>query len=55
LNRECRAWTISLTGLPVGQQAALVASLPALEKLAEDLRDTVRRDWDRFRDAPQPH
>src|SRR6516164_7030088 len=32
----------SLSGLPAGQQAALVASLPALEKLAEDLRDTIR-------------
>ena len=33
----------SVTGLPAGQQAALVAALPALENLAEDLRATVRR------------
>ena len=42
----------SVTGLPAGQQAALVAALPALENLAEDLRATVRRD--RLRDAPPP-
>jgi DNA-binding MarR family transcriptional regulator len=44
----------SVTGLPAGQQAALIAALPALENLAEDLRDTVRRDRDRdrLRDAP---
>ena len=33
----------SVTGLPADQQAALVAALPALENLAEDLRATVRR------------
>ena len=33
----------SVSGLPGGQQAALLAALPALENLAEDLRDTVRR------------
>ena len=44
----------SLGGLPADQQAALVASLPALEKLAEDLRDTVRRGRDQLRDAPLP-
>jgi DNA-binding MarR family transcriptional regulator len=44
----------AVTGLPAGQQAALVAALPALENLAEDLRATVRRGRDRFRDAPAP-
>jgi DNA-binding MarR family transcriptional regulator len=44
----------SLAGLPVGQQAALLAALPALENLAEDLRHTVRRGRDRRQDAPQP-
>jgi DNA-binding MarR family transcriptional regulator len=44
----------SVRGLPAGQQAALVAALPALENLAEDLRDTVRRGRDRLRDAPPP-
>ena len=42
----------SVTGLPAGQ-AALVAALPALENLAEDLRATVRRGRD-LRDAPPP-
>ena len=44
----------SVTGLPAGQQAALLAALPALENLAEDLRDRVRRGQDRLRDAPPP-
>jgi hypothetical protein len=44
----------SVTGLPAGQQAALVAALPALENLAEDLRAMVRRGQDRLRDAPPP-
>src|SRR5580692_6014409 len=44
----------SVTGLPAGQQTALVAALPALENLAEDLRATVRRGRDRLRDAPPP-
>ncbi len=44
----------SVTGLPADQQAALVAALPALENLAEDLRATVRRSRDRLRDAPPP-
>ena len=44
----------SVTGLPAGQQAALVAALPALENLAEDLRETVRQGRDRLRDAPPP-
>jgi DNA-binding MarR family transcriptional regulator len=44
----------SLAGLPAGQQAALLAALPALENLAEDLRHTVRRGRDRRQDAPQP-
>jgi DNA-binding MarR family transcriptional regulator len=44
----------SVTGLPAGQQAALIAALPALENLAEDLRATVRRGQDRLRDAPKP-
>jgi DNA-binding MarR family transcriptional regulator len=44
----------AVTGLPDGQQAALLAALPALENLAEDLRDTVRRGRDRLRDAPPP-
>jgi DNA-binding MarR family transcriptional regulator len=44
----------SVRGLPAGQQAALVAALSALENLAEDLRDTVRRGRDRLRDAPPP-
>ena len=33
----------SVTGLPADQQAALVAALPALENLAEDLRARVGR------------
>jgi DNA-binding MarR family transcriptional regulator len=44
----------SVTGLPSDQQTALVAALPALENLAEDLRATVRRGQDSFRDAPAP-
>jgi hypothetical protein len=44
----------SVTGLPADQQAALVAALPALENLAEDLRATVRRGRNRLRDAPRP-
>jgi DNA-binding MarR family transcriptional regulator len=32
-----------VAGLPAEQEAALVAALPALEHLAEDLRATVRR------------
>ena len=32
-----------VTGLPPEQEAALVAALPALENLAEDLRGAVRR------------
>ena len=44
----------SVTGLPDGEQAALVAALPALENLAEDLRATVRRGRDQLRDAPPP-
>jgi DNA-binding MarR family transcriptional regulator len=46
--------TESVTGLPDGQQAALVAALPALENLAKDLRETVRQGRDRLRDAPPP-
>ena len=44
----------AVTGLPGGQQAALLAALPALENLAENLRVTVRRDRDRLRDSPPP-
>ncbi len=44
----------SVRGLPASQQAALLAALPALENLAEDLRDTVRRGPDRLRDATPP-
>jgi DNA-binding MarR family transcriptional regulator len=33
----------SVAGLPAEQQGALVAALPALESLAEDLRTAVRR------------
>lgn len=44
----------SVTGLPAAQQAALIAALPALESLAEDLRTTVRRGRDRLRDTPKP-
>jgi DNA-binding MarR family transcriptional regulator len=40
------------TGLPDGQQTALLAALPALENLAENLRVIVRRD--RLRDSPPP-
>jgi DNA-binding MarR family transcriptional regulator len=40
-------------GLPAGQQAALLQALPALENLAEDLRDTVQRGRSRLRDAPK--
>jgi hypothetical protein len=32
-----------VAGLPVEQEAALVAALPAFENLAEELRGTVRR------------
>lgn len=46
--------TEAVTGLPDGQQAALLAALPALENLAEGLRDTVRRGQGRLRDAPPP-
>jgi DNA-binding MarR family transcriptional regulator len=44
----------SVSGLPGDQQAALLAALPALENLAEDLRDTVRRGRPRLRDSPRP-
>jgi DNA-binding MarR family transcriptional regulator len=44
----------SLDGLPAGQQAALLEALPALESLAEDLRDRVQRGRHRLRDAPVP-
>jgi DNA-binding MarR family transcriptional regulator len=48
----------AVTGLPDGQHAALLAALPALENLAENLRVTVRRDRDRdrdrLRDSPPP-
>ena len=44
----------SVAGLPDGQQAALFAALPALENLAEDLRDMVRRGRDRLQDSPRP-
>jgi DNA-binding MarR family transcriptional regulator len=44
----------SVSGLPDDQQAALLAALPALENLAEDLRDTVRRGRHRLRDSPRP-
>src|SRR5262249_22090500 len=44
----------SVAGLPDGQQAALLAALPALENLAEDLRVTVRRGQDRLRPLPHP-
>jgi DNA-binding MarR family transcriptional regulator len=44
----------SVDGLPAGQQAALLEALPALESLAEDLRDTVQRGRHRLRDAPVP-
>jgi DNA-binding MarR family transcriptional regulator len=42
---EQRAAIISecVAGLPAGQQAALIAALPALENLAEGLRSAVRR------------
>jgi hypothetical protein len=46
--------TEAVTGLPAAQQAALVAGLPALENLAEELRATVRRDGAGLRDAPPP-
>ena len=41
-----RAAVISecVAGLPPDQEAALVAALPALENLADDLRTAVRRD-----------
>ena len=45
---------VAVAGLPDGQQAALLAALPALENLAEDLRDTVRRGRGRLRDSPRP-
>jgi len=44
----------AVTGLPGGQQAALLGALPALENLAENLRVTVRRDRDRLPDSPPP-
>jgi DNA-binding MarR family transcriptional regulator len=44
----------AVTGLPGGQQAALLAALPALENLAENLRVTVRRDRGRLPDSPPP-
>jgi DNA-binding MarR family transcriptional regulator len=44
----------SVSSLPDDQQAALLAALPALENLAEDLRDTVRRGRPRLRDWPRP-
>ena len=44
----------SVGGLPAEQQAALLEALPALESLAEDLRDTVQRGRHRLRDAPAP-
>ncbi len=44
----------SVGGLPAGQQTALLAALPALENLAEDLRDANRRGRHRLRDAPAP-
>src|SRR5260370_23337012 len=44
----------SVTGLPDGEQAALVAALPALENLAEDLRATARRGQDRLPDTRKP-
>jgi DNA-binding MarR family transcriptional regulator len=44
----------SVSGLAGDQQAALLAALPALENLAEDLRDTVRRGRPRLRDSPRP-
>jgi DNA-binding MarR family transcriptional regulator len=44
----------SVSGLPDDQQAALLAALPALEGLAEDLRATVRRGRGRLRDSPRP-
>jgi len=43
----------SVGGLPESQQAALLAALPALENLAENLRDTVRLGRNRLRDAPR--
>ena len=47
-----RAAVISecVAGLPPDQEAALVAALPALENLAEDLRTAVRRN--RAQSAP---
>ena len=44
----------SVGALPAGQQTALLEALPALENLAEDLRDTNRRGRHRLRDAPAP-
>jgi DNA-binding MarR family transcriptional regulator len=44
----------SVSGLPAGQQAALIAALPALENLAEDLKRAVGRGRDRLRDQPKP-
>jgi DNA-binding MarR family transcriptional regulator len=44
----------SVAGLPPEQQAALIAALPALENLAEDLRSAVGRGRDRLRDHPKP-
>jgi DNA-binding MarR family transcriptional regulator len=44
----------AVTGLPGGQQAALLAALPALENLAENLRVTVCRDRGRLPDSPPP-
>jgi DNA-binding MarR family transcriptional regulator len=50
-----RAAVISecVAGLPPDQEAALVAALPALENLAEDLRAAVRRN--RSQSAPGQH
>jgi DNA-binding MarR family transcriptional regulator len=44
----------SVGGLAAGQQTALLEALPALENLAEDLRDANRRGRHRLRDAPAP-
>jgi DNA-binding MarR family transcriptional regulator len=44
----------SVGALPAGQQTALLEALPALENLAEDLRDANRRGRHRLRDAPTP-
>ncbi|MBV9205907.1 MAG: MarR family transcriptional regulator [Actinobacteria bacterium] len=44
----------SVSGLPAGQQAALIAALPALENLAAGLRANVRRSQRQLRDTPKP-